>query len=82
MRARKHPAKFMTGVDRDTILKIRVCGFVNIDANGIPFLSSGAVIHDWQFKRLLELDLLEPQGDCLFDGPSQTYILKEELNVC
>jgi hypothetical protein len=78
---RKTPDEFISGPDKDAILKIRACGFIGLSSNGEPFLASGAKIESWQFNRLLKLGLLEPRGDSLFDGPSQTYILKEEANA-
>ncbi len=67
--------------DQEIMTLIRQAGFVCRELNGEVWLPTGHSMSRRQFKRLLDLGLLQSTGDSLFDGPSQTYIPKEEVNV-
>lgn len=67
--------------DDEALRIIRKCGFICREANGIPWVTTGEPITPKRFNRLLEMGLLQPQGDSLFGGPSQTYIPTKDEHV-
>lgn len=67
----------LTKLDRDAIALIeRNGGVVRIEpTSGRPALESNIQIGPGRFARLQFLGLLEPSGDRLFEGVSQTFRL-------
>lgn len=59
--------------DRIQLGLVRVCGFVTVEADGIPRLESDTQLDPKSFRRLVANRALIPSGDALFGCPSQTY---------
>jgi hypothetical protein len=61
-------------MDREVMRIICKCGFIARESNGQSWVTTGEAISVERFNRLLALELIEPKGDSLFGGPSQTYV--------
>jgi hypothetical protein len=58
---------------RSALDAVRTCGFVIVDPDGNPRLTSHTQIDREAFSRLVATSQLVPNGDAMFDCPSQTY---------
>jgi hypothetical protein len=74
-------ARKPTTADLKALSRIRECGFIGLDANGHTWLESSRSVSAGRLCRLVELGLVEPNGDALIEGVhSQTYRPRERKN--
>jgi hypothetical protein len=81
-------AEFMTAyeakqaeVDAQALALIERCGFVMVEDDGLPRLTSHTQIHPRIFDRLVADGRLIPNGDAMFGDKSQTYRVAEAAHA-
>ena len=58
--------------------RIQEDGYITRDINRGWHFANGRWIRSERINRLVELGVLIPKGDALFDGPSQTYVVSDD----